>query len=199
MAVNYSPFCFNINKIHKMSISILIIPTYDITTLGVFVSLGGGHTPAPPDPTLTIEVPGFSTVTGLAFTFDEIVLYNSIDLGISTEVENLPDGIYCITFVSDPSPTPPIEKKIMRVDRLMQKFDEAFMKLDIIECDRALKKQAQIDLMTIYFFIQGAIASANNCAVVESTKLYIKANSMLDTFLQEDCGCSGNNYVINFS
>lgn len=178
--------------------TILVIPTYNLETLGILVDTGGTDI-SHDTPSLTIEPPGFPAITGLSFTPDEVTVYNSIQLGISTVVEPLPDGNYCITYVSNPAVVPPIEKKIMRTERLQEKFDKAFMKLDIMECDRAIKKQAFVDLMTIYFFIQGAIASANNCAVVESTKLYIKANSMLNSFVVGNCGCSGNNYVINFS
>ena len=73
------------------------------------------------------------------------------------------------------------------------------MKLDMLECDKAIKQQSKVDLMSIYFFMQAAMASSNNCAVVEATKLYIQANKMLDSFIAENCGCSGNNYIINFS
>jgi hypothetical protein len=177
-------------------IDTLVIPTYNVNTLGVF---DNSTYDAPVTATYTIEVPGFTTVTGIVFTASTLNVYDSVDLGISTVAEPLPDGMYCISYIANPLLTTPVEKKIMRVDALMQKFDEAFMKLDIMECDKAIKKQAQVDLMTIYFFIQGAIASANNCAIVESTRLYIKASSMLDTFLNEDCGCSGNNYIINYS
>ena len=179
-----------------MSTTLLIIPTYDLTTIAVAVDIVGN---APiTDPTLTIEIPGFNTVTGLAFDVSTTNIYNSIDLGISSEVENLPDGMYCISYVP-PDLDDATDKKILRVEKLMQKFDNAFMRLDIVECDKALKTQAKVDLMTIYFFIQGAIASANNCAIVEATKLYIKADAMLNTFLNENCECFGNNYIINFS
>ena len=62
----------------------------------------------------------------------------------------------------------------------------------------ALKTQASINLNTINFFIQGALAAANNCAEVEALKLYKQADNMLDTFSKSNCGCSGNNYVLNF-
>ena len=52
--------------------------------------------------------------------------------------------------------------------------------------------------MSIYFFIQGVIAAANNCANVEAAKLYAQASKMLDTFINNDCGCTGTNYIINF-
>jgi hypothetical protein len=86
----------------------------------------------------------------------------------------------------------------MRVEQLQEKFDSAFMKLDMMECDRAIKTQAKVDLNTIYFFMQGAIAAANNCADVEATRLYNQADMMLNNFIKNNCGCSGNNYVINF-
>ena len=86
----------------------------------------------------------------------------------------------------------------MRIDRLQEKFDNAFLQLDMMECDMALKTQASINLNTINFFIQGALAAANNCAEVEALKLYKQADNMLDTFSKSNCGCSGNNYVLNF-
>jgi hypothetical protein len=86
----------------------------------------------------------------------------------------------------------------MRVEQIQEKFDGAFMKLDMMECDRAIKTQAKVDLNSIYFFIQGAIAAANNCADVEAIKLYNQADMMLNNFIKNNCGCSGTNYVINF-
>jgi hypothetical protein len=55
-----------------------------------------------------------------------------------------------------------------------------------------------VHLNTINFLIQGAIAAANNCAEYESNVLYAQADSMLNKFLKSNCGCSGNNYQINF-
>jgi hypothetical protein len=86
----------------------------------------------------------------------------------------------------------------MRTERIQEKFDRAFLQLDLIECDRAIKTQSSVTLNTINFFIQGSIAAANNCAEYESNKLYTQANNMLDNFLKSNCGCSGNNYQLNF-
>jgi hypothetical protein len=46
--------------------------------------------------------------------------------------------------------------------------------------------------------IQGSIAAANNCAIDTANKLYVQANRQLDYFIANQCGCTGNNYVINF-
>lgn len=86
----------------------------------------------------------------------------------------------------------------MRTDKIQEKFDNAFMKLDMMECDMAIKTQQKVTLSSIYFLIQGSIAAANNLASTQSAKLYQQANMMLDNFLKNNCGCSGNNYIINF-
>jgi hypothetical protein len=80
----------------------------------------------------------------------------------------------------------------------MELFDSVFMQLDMMECDKAIKKQSMVELNTIYFFIQGAVAAANNCANVQAEKLYAQAYSMLENMQSGNCGCSGNNYYINF-
>jgi hypothetical protein len=110
----------------------------------------------------------------------------------------LPDGVYFMKYSVAPAYKNFVEKSIMRVERLQEKFDGAFMKLDMMECDRAIKTQAKVDLTSIYFFIQGSIAAANNCAIDEAMKLYNQADIMLNNFIKNNCGCSGNNYVINF-
>jgi hypothetical protein len=110
----------------------------------------------------------------------------------------LPDGIYTLTYSVAPAYENFVTKTIIRVEQLQEKFDNAFMKLDMMECDLAIKTQAKVDLNSVYYMIQGSIAAANNCAVDTSNKLYIQANKMLNNFIKTNCGCSGNNYIINF-
>lgn len=183
-----------------MTLDIVILPTYDVTTLAVAdASTYDTDPPVVTNPVIEISVPSFSTET-LVFTVEETNIFNSTDLGISTagNEEPLPDGLYCFKYMVDPSATYYVEKTIFRVDQLQQKFDEAFMRLDMMECDRAIKKQAFVDLNSIYFFIQGAMAAANNCATVEATKLYNKANTMIDNFNSSNCGCTGSSFSITY-
>ena len=72
------------------------------------------------------------------------------------------------------------------------------MKLDMMECDSAIRTQSKVTLNSIWYLIQGSIAAANNCAIDTANKLYIQANRQLDYFIANQCGCSGNNYVNNF-
>jgi len=185
-----------------LKLDILVIPTYNTKTLGIAdASIYPTDPPNVSAPTIEITIPNFAKIS-LPFSVDNFTVYTSSTLGLTSIGEPdlpLPDGVYFLRYSIAPAYINFVEKSIVRVDRLQEKFDEAFMKLDMMECDRAIKAQAKVDLNTIYFFIQGAIAAANNCAVTEATKLYKQADRMLDNFMNNDCGCTGNNYVVNFN
>jgi hypothetical protein len=183
-----------------LKLDILVISTYNVLTLAIAdASTYPNDPPVVTSPTIEIDVPGFG-ITALPFVVNNLNIFTSSSLGI-TEAGNdqaLPDGIYRLKYSIAPAATNYVERTILRVDRLQEKFDNAFLQLTMMECDRALKTQSSVTLNTINFFIQGAIAAANNCAEYESNKLYAQADNMLNSFLKSNCGCSGNNYQINF-
>lgn len=183
-----------------LSLNILVVPTYNSKTFGVIdASVYPDDPPVVTSPTIEITPPGFDTVS-LPFIIEEMTVYNSTTLGLTDVGEDvviLPDGVYYMKYSIAPAYTNYVEKSIMRIDHIQEEFDEAFMKLDMMECDRAIKKQAKEDLTTIYFFIQASVAAANNCAVDQATKLYTQAAKMLFYFIENNCGCS-NNYLVNF-
>lgn len=184
-----------------LKLNFLVVPTYNTKTLAIIDTSVYPDAPFEiENPTIEICVPGFNDVV-LPFTPNEYKLFTSENLGITEpgeEIKTLPDGIYIIKYSIEPNFENFVQQSIMRTDKIQEKFDEAFMKLDMMECDRAIKTQSKVELDSIYYFIQGAIAAANNCAVVQANKLYNKANRMLDTFLHNNCGCTGNNYKTNF-
>ena len=156
--------------------------------------------PSVTSPQLQITPPGFDIVS-LTFTVAETNIITSTSLGITTSGNELPipDGIYYLKYSVAPYHSPYyVEKTILRVDQLMEKYDSVFMKLDMMECDRAIKTQSKTELMSVYFFIQGAIAAANHCATSVAQKLYAQADNMLNNMLAGDCGCTGTNFIINF-
>jgi hypothetical protein len=177
-----------------MSLDILVVPTYNMLTLGVVDA--STYTTPPTTPTIEITIPGFG-VTAVSFAPGEVNLFNSMNIGLTAVGEDLlpiPDGLYTLKYYPSIPVTSYVEKTIMRVDQLQEKFDNAFMKLDIMECDGAIRKQQKVNLNSIYYFIQGSVAAANNCAVDVSNRLYQQASKMLNTFIHNNCGCSGNNY-----
>lgn len=182
-----------------LSLDIVVVPTFNTKTLGI--ADASVYPSDPVSPTIYITPPGFDTVV-LPFSFDDYTIYTSLTLGLTSigdPYAALPDGVWFLKYTVDPALTNYVQKSIMRVDQLQEKFDTAFMQLDMMECDRAIKTQSKVDLMSIYFFIQGAIAAANNCAIEEANKLYIQADKMLNRFISGDCGCCGNNYITNFN
>ena len=183
-----------------LKLDFLVVPTYNTFTLGI--ADASTYPPAPPvsAPTIELEVPGFGLVS-LPFSINDFNIYTSTSLGITPVGDPqvpLPDGVYYIKYSVAPAYQNFVQKTIMRVDQLQEKFDSAFMKLDMMECDAAIRKQQMVDLNSIYYFIQGSIAAANNCAIDTANKLYNQANRMLNQFIANKCNCSGNNYVNNF-
>ena len=184
-----------------MTLDILVVPTYNTLTLGVAdASTYDTDPPVVTSPTLEVTMPGFAPVF-VPFNVNDFNILNSASLGLSAVGDPLialPDGIYTLTYSVAPAYLNYVTKTIIRVEQLQEKFDNAFMKLDMMECDLAIKTQAKVDLNSVYYMIQGSIAAANNCAVDTSNKLYVQADRMLNNFIKTNCGCSGNNYIINF-
>jgi hypothetical protein len=180
------------------TLDFLIIPTYNTLTLGV--ADNSIYEDSPISPTVEITVPSFGKVS-LPFVPNDFNIFNSSSLGLTQLGDSLiplPDGVYTIKYSIDPAYINFVEHNIFRVDVLQEKFDEAFMKLDMMECDRAIKTQDKVALSSINIFIQGAIAAANGCAIIEANKLYNQAKKMLNNFTKNGCNCSGNNYITNF-
>jgi hypothetical protein len=183
-----------------LRLDIAVIPTYNSQTLGIADT---SYYPSPSyisTPSIEITVPAFDKVT-LPFNVNSFNLFNSTSLGITDVGDTLlplPDGVYRLRYSVAPAYENFVERTIMRVDALQEKFDSAFMRIDLMECDRALKMQDKVQLNSIYFFIQGSIAAANKCAIQEANKLYNQADKMLNNFIKGGCQCSGTNYVTNF-
>jgi hypothetical protein len=186
----------------NMTLDILVIPTYNTYTLGIAdASTYDTDPPVVTAPTIEITIPGFTTPVFLPFVVNDFNIFNSTSLGLSAVGDPLiplPDGIYYLRYTVSPAYINYVEKNIMRTELIQEKFDSAFMKLDMMECDLAIKTQSKVNLNSIYYMISGSIAAANNCAIDTANTLYIQANNMLNNFIRNNCGCSGNNYQINF-
>jgi len=183
-----------------LSLKIVVLPTYDVTTMNVAdASKYPTDPPQVTDPFLLVTPPGFPPIT-LPFKVGGNNFLDTSNLGITDDgsILELPDGIYHMSYSIFPSYQNHSDISIMRVDKLQEKFDEVFMGLDMMECDGAIKNQAKVELNTIYLLIEGAKAAANACAYIEAQELYNKASSMLDKMMHKNCGCTGNNYFVNF-
>ena len=143
-------------------------------------------------PTLQVTAPGFPSVS-LAFQANSVNLYTSSNFGItspSQPLQDLHDGIYSATYSINPSYQYYVTRTFIRVDGIMETFNTAFMKLDMMECDGHIRRERMMELDTIYYYIQGAIAAANKCAPDLATNMYLKANKMLTNFVKSKCNCN---------
>jgi hypothetical protein len=142
-------------------------------------------------PSLEVTAPGFAPIN-ISFVPNSMNIYTSENLGIvclGEENVELPDGIYQIKYTIAPAFRYFVERSFIRVDKLQEKFDTAFMKLDILQCDGPIRKQREEELDSINFYIQAAIAAANKCAPELAMKLYRKADKMLNYFITHKCNC----------
>jgi len=172
------------------TLDLIYIDTHNITTLGIvdISQYPSGFTVI--SPTLEITPPGFNKIA-VPFVAYSLQIYNSHTLGITTgscDPIALPDGIYTIRFTMYPAHINYVNKSFLRVEKLLEKFDKIYVKLDIMQCDLTIKSREKKQLDLIWEYINGAIASANNCAEKEAMELYDRANAALDKF-EKTCSC----------
>jgi len=169
----------------------IILPTYNTLLLGIKDCSIYDNNMIVTAPSIEITVPGFNSIM-LPFNINDINVFSSSMLGLTPlgePITSLPDGIYCIKYTIFPAFENFVEHSIMRTDKIQEKFDEAFMRMSFMECDKVIKKQQKDELDSIYIFIQGSIAAANNCATDDAIRLYNKAEKMLNNFNKNNCKC----------
>jgi len=177
--------------VNNPKLDLIILPTHSPYSIGIgdFSQYPEGFTPS--SPTIEITPAGFPTKS-LSFVPNNLNVYNSTNLGLTCEEEKelpIPDGIYLLKYSIAPAYENFVERAILRTDLIQEKFDIAFMKLDMVECDRTLKVQQKIDLDTVEYFIECAIAAANQCANEKSIELYNQADKLLNRLIKNyNCG-----------
>lgn len=143
------------------------------------------------NPTLEVTPPGFvKTVT--TFTTSAITTLNSNMLNITCVSDirlltPLPDGIWDIKISISPSIEWFSEKQFLRTNNIQQKLGKAFLKADLTECSLTQTRENMRAIDEANFYIQAAIAAANQCNYILAMNLYRTANTMLDHFLAGRC------------
>lgn len=143
------------------------------------------------NPTLEITPPTYpkSIISPQTQGFTVI---NSNDLGLTCDATcskmiALPDGVWEVTYTIAPANTYKVTKKFLRVSNLLRRFELAFLNSDIMECNSNIKSQDMETIDEIDAFIQGAIATANDCNYIKAMELYREADKMLKNFLKNKC------------
>jgi len=143
------------------------------------------------NPTYEITPPSFPKAT-VSFVKSEVLFLNGNNLNLTCVTDpsmltDLPDGIWTIKQSISPAIDFNIEKSFLRTTRIEQKFGKAFLKTDLIECNRDVKIEQMKVLDEIWFYIQAAISASNQCNNILAMKLYQDANTMLDNFIRGRC------------
>lgn len=127
---------------------------------------------------IDITAPGFVKKT-LIFTPRQVNIFSSAALDMNPN-QQLPDGIWKLRYSIQPNYQDYTDKSYLKIDLLKEKFDRAFMAVDINECNTYIKNHKKEMLDEIERFIQAAMAAANQCNEKLALELYLKANKMLD-------------------
>jgi hypothetical protein len=170
-------------------LDLILLPTYNTNNLAIRdVS---EYSPNISNLFIYLDIPSYGLVD-LPFDKNEVNVFTSSMLGISNigVEEPLPDGIYRVRLSVVDGTEMHIDKTFFKVDKLQEKFDTLFMNLDMMECNQSVKKQSKEQLNSIFFYIQGAIAAANNCAEIEAMNLYKHASKLLLNMSSNNCGCN---------
>ena len=88
-----------------LKLDILVIPTYNLETLGIADASTYPDSPAVTSPTITLTVPGFGEVS-LPFNTNDFNIFNSASLGITSVGDPLlplPDGVYFLRYSVTPA------------------------------------------------------------------------------------------------
>lgn len=162
-----------------------IFNTNNCKTLGVIDT--SIYTAAVGSPILTITRPGFASPVIVNFVPKQVNVLNSNNLLLTSvssldDLATLPDGIYCITYSVRNNTGDPITKNHLRTCKLVQRYENAILNLDILECCDNVRKKKLLQLFEIEFMIESAIASANICNIELAMELYNKAQKLLDYY-----------------
>src|SRR6267378_671358 len=140
------------------------------------------------NPTIEVFPPGFNQTT-INYSPNTITTFNSNTLGITcvsdvSMLSRLPDGIWKVKLSISPPIEWNVERSFIRTEIIQQKLGEAFLKVDLTQCNIDSQRENMRVIDEISFFLQAAIAAANQCNTILAMNLYRTADTMLNNFMR---------------
>ena len=168
-----------------------LIDTHDPLTIGIADTSVYPSTFTIVNPTLQITPPGFNLVS-LPYTKNTAVFLNSNQLNLTCVTDPsllsiLPDGIWTVSISVSPSITYNKTKTFLRTINLQQEFGKAFLKTNLTQCSQDVRVEQMKVIDEISYYIDAAVAAANQCNNVLAMNLYQTANTMLVNFVNASC------------
>ena len=142
---------------------------------------------------MQIQLPDKQTIVELPYTKEGVTILNSNNLGYTNVndpkwYETLPDGVYTIKISVCPRDKFWAEKDIYRTCNLECKWYNAFLKLDVKDCQKCYSEEKLNKLNLAWTYIQGCIANANNDNLNTATELYSAADKLIIS-INDNCKC----------
>lgn len=143
------------------------------------------------NPTIEVTPPSFPENTQV-YSPNSIITYNSNIVGITcvpdiSLLTPLPDGIWTVKLTIAPAIDYNVERTFIRTENIQQQLGKAFLKVDLTACNQDQNRENMRVIDEISFYIQAAIAAANQCNNVLAMDLYRMAETMLDNFMRGRC------------
>ena len=146
------------------------------------------------NPRIQIAVPGFSNSVEVSFVPNSTPSITACDLQIQTEgcgqtYQTLPDGIYKLTYITDPSAVVKVEYSHLRMTCALNKYEKILCDIDVADCDPpASVKEKLRHLQLIHMYLQAAKAKVETCHEdQEGMTLFNYAVKLLDKMNCKHC------------
>lgn len=139
---------------------------------------------------LSITPPGFTAVVFSGLTAEFINNYTSVNLGITTEVSDIPDGVYILTLTATVNGTvTTYTKKYLHACSALTCYYDLLCKVQNETCEPSSVVNNKLrDLSYIRMLIDAAKAKAEYCdAVDQATELLAYANKLITKYKTGNC------------
>tara|TARA_R110000850_G_scaffold84480_2_gene181477 strand:- start:268 stop:810 length:543 start_codon:yes stop_codon:yes gene_type:complete len=121
------------------------------------------------EPKIYVTVPGYNTAGVVHFKPESSCTLTACDLGLQTKncgtsYVNLPDGIYVIKYVVDPSQVVYVEYNHLRMTQAMNLYQKILCDIDVSDCDPPAKVKDKLnDLRLIKMYLEAAKSKVETC------------------------------------
>ena len=121
------------------------------------------------EPKLYITVPGYTSAAEVAFIPESSPTLTGCDLDIQTQncgssYVNLPDGIYVIKYVVDPTQTVHVTYNHLRTTQALNLYQKILCDIDVADCDPPAKVKDKLNhLRLIGMYLEAAKSKVETC------------------------------------
>lgn len=157
------------------------------------------YTQTPEGVVLQVKPPMGYALKELNYYPNALTVLNSNTLGIthvnsSINYVDLPDGVWVVKISICPYDIFWTEKKWYRTYQIKNKYNKAFLKMQLNQCETCYNQEMAKRLQTARIYIEGCEACAVDANWKTATDLYNTASKILDNIISCDCTKGSNTF-----